>query len=75
MTDQHLSNRARETGKLLLRRALQRTDIEIGRGSYSTRLVQTLTARGIDTVIDVGANVGQYATLTRSAGFGGQILS
>ena len=75
MSDQSLRNRTRETGKLLLRRALQRADLEIGRGSYASRLARTLHARGIDTVLDVGANVGQYAVLTRSAGFDGRIIS
>jgi FkbM family methyltransferase len=75
MSDQTPANRARETAKLLVRRALQRADLEIGRGSYAGRLVRTLESRGIDTVLDIGANVGQYATLTRSAGFRGRIIS
>lgn len=75
MTDQSFANRARESAKLALRRTLQRADLEIGRGSYATRLVNTLRSRDVDTVLDVGANVGQYATLTRSAGFGGRIIS
>lgn len=75
MTDQPLTNRARETGKLWLRRALQRADLEIGRGSYAGRLVHTLRSQRIDTVLDIGANVGQFAVLTRSAGFGGRIIS
>jgi FkbM family methyltransferase len=75
MSDQTRANRARETAKLVIRRTLQRADLEIGRGSYAGRLVRTLESRGIDTVLDVGANVGQYAALTRSAGFGGRIIS
>lgn len=75
MTDQSRANKVRETGKLILRRALQRADIEIGRGPFASRLVNTLRSRGIDTVLDIGANVGQYAVLTRSAGFEGRIIS
>lgn len=75
MTDQSLTNKARETGKLWVRRALQRADLEIGRGPYAGRLARTLQARGIHTVLDIGANVGQYAVLTRSAGFDGTIIS
>lgn len=75
MSDQSLTNRARETAKLVLRRALQRADLEIGRDSYASRVVRTLRSQGIDTVIDVGANVGQYALLTRTAGFEGRIIS
>lgn len=73
MTDQTFANRARETAKLALRRALQRADLQIGRGSHATHLVQTLRSRDLDTVLDVGANVGQFATLLRSAGFDGTI--
>ena len=75
MSDQSRTNRARETAKLAIRKTLQRADLEIGRGAYAGRLVRTLESRGIDTVLDIGANVGQYATLTRSAGFSGRIIS
>lgn len=75
MTDQSMTNRARETGKLWIRRTLQRADLEIGRGSYAGRLVRTLASHDVRAVLDIGANVGQYAVLTRSAGFGGQIIS
>lgn len=75
MSDQTLGNRARERAKLTLRRSLQRADISIGRDPFSGRLVRTLDARGIDAIVDVGANVGQYAALVRSAGFAGRIVS
>lgn len=75
MTDQSLNNRAREAAKLWLRRALQRADLEIGRGTCANRLVRTMDSRRIETLLDIGANVGQYAALTRSAGFGGRIIS
>lgn len=74
MTDQTFANRARETAKLAVRRALQRADLHIGRGSYATHLARTLRSREIDTVLDVGANVGQFSTLLRSAGYDGRIL-
>ncbi|MGJ9412767.1 FkbM family methyltransferase [Aeromicrobium sp. CF4.19] len=75
MTDQTMANRAREKAKLALRKAMQRADLEIGRGSFAGRLAATLDARDVDTVLDVGANVGQYAALLRSAGFTGRIIS
>ena len=73
--DQTLANRARERVKLLVRGALMRADLEVSRGPYTSRVARTLHAQGIDTVLDVGANVGQYASLLRRAGFAGRILS
>lgn len=74
MIDQTFANRARETAKLALRRTLQRADLQIGRGSYASHLARTLRSRDVDTVLDVGANVGQFATLLRSAGYQGRII-
>lgn len=75
MSDQSLANRVREAGKLFVRAGLQRFDLEIGRGSWSTTVVRTASSRGLDTVLDVGANIGQYASLLRQAGFEGTIVS
>jgi FkbM family methyltransferase len=74
-TDQSLANRLRERAKLVVRGVLQRADLDVSRGTYTNRLVRTLDARGIDTVLDIGANVGQFATLTRRSGFAGRIIS
>lgn len=73
--DQTLTNRMRESIKLVVRTAMMRADLEISRGPYTKRVARTLDAHGIDTVLDVGANVGQYATLMRRAGFSGHIVS
>lgn len=75
MTDQTWKNRTRENAKLLLRRGLQRADLDLRRGSYAGHVVATTRARYIDTVLDVGANVGQYASLLRGAGFTGRVIS
>lgn len=40
-----------------------------------SQLVHTLERQGVDAVVDVGANVGQYAQRLRSAGWRGPILS
>lgn len=68
-------NAAAERLKLGLRRGLLRADLDIGRDPFVHRVARTLAARELDTVLDVGANVGQYAALLRAAGFGGRIVS
>ena len=73
--DQTLANRMREHAKLVVRGALMRADLEVSRGPYPSRVARTLDAHGIDTVLDVGANVGQFGSLMRRAGFAGRILS
>lgn len=75
VTDQTLANRLRERAKLLVRSVLHRVDLDVSRGPYPSRLVRTLESRGIDTMLDVGANVGQFASMTRRAGFSGRIVS
>lgn len=75
MNDQGRKNRWREAAKLGVRRGLQRADLSIGRDPYERRLARTLEHFGIDTVIDVGANVGQFGRMVRTAGFGGRIVS
>lgn len=66
---------ARERLKVGLRRALLRADLDLGRDPWPARVRRTLAARGIDAVLDVGANVGQYAALLRAAGYAGRVVS
>src|SRR5260370_969694 len=43
--------------------------------SHEAALARLLAAREIDTVLDIGGNEGQYATMVRRAGFRGKIIS
>ncbi len=67
--------KTREALKLAVRKALLRANLDIGRDPASARLSRTLSARGITTVLDVGANMGQFARIVRAAGFLGTIHS
>ncbi len=75
VTDQTRANRIRERAKLAVRGVLHRFDLDLSKGAYPNRLVRSLDACGIDTVLDIGANVGQYGLTTRRAGFQGRIIS
>ncbi|WP_165820986.1 FkbM family methyltransferase [Nocardioides gansuensis] len=75
MNLQRLRYDVRERAKLGVRRALLRADLDLGRDPWASRVRRTLTARGIAEVLDVGANVGQYAALLRQAGFTGRVVS
>jgi hypothetical protein len=66
---------AAEIAKLGLRLSLHRAGVSIGRDPYVNRVARLLDHRGITTVLDVGANVGQFARMIRGAGFTGDILS
>ncbi|WP_395154252.1 FkbM family methyltransferase [Ilumatobacter sp.] len=60
-----------------LQRAMRRLGIEIGRSHYTTRSrrAQLLNAHGVDLLVDVGANRGQYVRAVRSAGYSGRVIS
>jgi FkbM family methyltransferase len=75
VTDQTLRQRTRERAKLVVRRTLGRANLDIGRDPYVNRLRRSLDHAGIDTVIDIGANVGQFGQMVRHAGFAGRIVS
>ncbi|HET9419551.1 MAG TPA: FkbM family methyltransferase [Nocardioides sp.] len=75
VTDQTLANRVRERAKLMVRGVLHRVDLDLSRDPYTHRLARTLDTYEIDTILDIGANVGQYASMVRRAGFQGRIIS
>jgi FkbM family methyltransferase len=69
------SRRAREYAKMALRSVLHRRNLDLVRDPYPVRVSRALSWLGIDTVVDVGANIGQYGAALRSSGFTGRIIS
>jgi FkbM family methyltransferase len=68
-------NRPREYAKLAVRRVLYRRHLDLVSDPYPARIVATLDHLGISTVLDVGANIGQFATALRASGYRGTIVS
>lgn len=71
---QWLSDQARR-GRNYVRRTANRAGIEISRDPGLNRVVRLINLLGIDTVIDVGANEGQFGRDMRALGFERRILS
>lgn len=63
--------------KFAIQRGLRSMGWEIRRFNLDemAHLNQMLDHHRVDTVLDVGANIGQFATTLRQAGFAGQIIS
>lgn len=65
--------------KRLLRKTIRRIGWDLTpfrpESSDWARLIQMLSVHAVDTVLDVGANTGQYAKNLRDAGFLGRIIS
>lgn len=58
-----------------IRRTANRLGFEINRYPFSRRLAALCAEFGVEAVLDVGANSGQYATMLRDAGYRGLIVS
>src|SRR6185437_13227556 len=69
------AGRLRESAKMTLRSGLHRRNLDLVRNPFPVRVATALRWLGIDTVLDVGANVGQYGSALRSSGFDGRIVS
>lgn len=68
-------DRWREPLKMRVRGALGRRGFGISGDPFEARVVRAIRAMGITTVVDVGANEGQYAHLLRACGFEGRLVS
>lgn len=73
--DQTMRNRLTESAKLAVRGTLQRFDVSVSRGVHANHVARTLAAHRLDTMLDIGANVGQFALSVRRAGFDGRMIS
>jgi FkbM family methyltransferase len=58
-----------------LRAGLNRAGFDLHRDHFRSRFVAFLRDRGIDAVLDVGANTGQFGRALRQAKYAGRILS
>lgn len=65
----------REGAKVAVRAALHRRNLDLVKDPLPSRVSATMKRFGLDTVIDVGANFGQYGRMLRAAGFDGRIVS
>jgi FkbM family methyltransferase len=72
---QDVRSKPREYAKLALRRVLYRRHLDLVADPYPVRVAALLGHLGATTVLDVGANIGQYATALRSSGYRGTIVS
>ena len=68
-------SRPREYAKLAVRRVLYRRRLDLIADPYPARIVALLEHVGANTVVDVGANIGQFATALRASGYRGTIVS
>lgn len=59
----------------LARRSLNRVGLDVSRNPYPYRLNQVLAAREVTTVVDIGANEGQFARSLRVNGYDHALLS
>lgn len=60
---------------LRLRSAVNRMGYDVTRENFKHRFVNALRYNGIGTVLDIGANTGQFGALLRHSGFAGRIVS
>lgn len=66
---------AREQVKVAVRTALHKRNLDLVRHPFPVRIAAALAHFGIGTVLDVGANVGQYGAGLRAGGYRGRLVS
>lgn len=71
----HGAGRAKEFAKIALRSSLHKRNLDLVRHPYPVRVATAMSSLQIDTLLDIGANIGQYGAAMRSSGFRGRIIS
>ena len=66
---------AREQLKVAVRNVLHKRNLDLVRNPFPVRIAAALDIFGVETVLDVGANVGQYGAGLRASGYRGRIVS
>jgi FkbM family methyltransferase len=69
------SGRAREYAKIALRTSLHKHNLDLVRDPFPNRVARALRWLGVSTVLDIGANIGQYGAALRAGGYAGRIIS
>ena len=75
-----MSNRAEgrrlvDHAKMALHSALQKRNLDLVRNPFPVQVSTALSYLHLDTVLDVGGNIGQYGSALRASGFKGRIIS
>jgi FkbM family methyltransferase len=65
----------REYAKLGLRSILYRRRLDLVADPYPVRIATTLRWLDADTVLDIGANIGQFGSALRASGYRGSLIS
>ena len=65
----------REQLKVAVRTVLHKRNLDLVRNPFPVRIATALDHLGVETVVDVGANVGQYGAGLRGSGYRGRIVS
>jgi FkbM family methyltransferase len=68
-------SRSKKLLNQFIHRTLRRFGVDIGRTQFNQSLMGFVADRAIDTVLDVGANVGQFGAELRGMGYRGKIVS
>jgi FkbM family methyltransferase len=61
--------------KMALHSALQKRNLDLVRNPFPVQVSTALSYLHLDTVLDIGGNIGQYGSALRASGYRGRIIS